>query len=48
MLGKREVEAKLLPGEPDNNSTDDNFHTFPQVDRVDDHKTVEYSLRETR
>lgn len=49
VLGRREVEAKLLSGEPDTASNEDNFHTFPQIERSEDHhQTIEYSLRGTR
>lgn len=50
MLGKRDVEAKLIAGEPDNNSdTGENFQSLPHVDRnVDEHKSQEYTFGNMR
>ncbi|KAF5290614.1 hypothetical protein FQR65_LT01904 [Abscondita terminalis] len=43
VLGKRDVEAKLLQGEPDNNSNDgDNFVSLPQADRLGDRTPIPF------
>lgn len=50
VLGKRDIEAKLLQGEPDNNSNDggDNFHSLPYGDKAIEKQTnmqFQYPIR---
>lgn len=50
MLGRRDVEAKLITGEPDNNSdAGENFQSLPHVERnVDENKSKEYTFANIR